>query len=227
MTARVGKEGPDTKGETTPGRSRTAQAAAGPEPVLHAVPPGKRRAGAAGRGEAGGQRGDGAGAGRAQAGRLRRFPERPGLPGATAGAPAPAGAARAARNNLDAAQPDDLPQQTREAADSLGRLLGNLETREGILDRRFYAVCEHGRMDELHGLLARGGLGVFPLAAKPLRLFWLSATLGGSPVERDEDDRRWIRRGQPPRHPHRRDPDPLAAPGQVAPLPGPRIPARD
>ena len=91
------------------------------------------------------------------------------------------------RNTLESAQPEDLPQQTKEAAQSLGRLLGNLETRDGILDRRFYAVCEHDRMDELHGLLARGGLGVFPLAGEPLRLFWLSATLGGSPVERDED----------------------------------------
>ncbi len=107
------------------------------------------------------------------------------------------------RKNLTAAQPEDLPQQTREAADSLGRLLTTLENRDGILDRRFYAVCEHGRMDELHGLLARGGLGVFPLVGEPLRLFWLSASLGGSPVERDEDaelevevNRRDIRIGQ-------------------------------
>ena len=90
------------------------------------------------------------------------------------------------REKLDEAQPEDLPRQTRDAADSLGRLLATLETREGILDRRFYAVCEHSRMDELHGLLARGGLGVFPLAGEPLRLFWLSAALGGSPIERDE-----------------------------------------
>ena len=91
------------------------------------------------------------------------------------------------RQKLADAQPGDLPRQTRDAADSLGRLLTTLETREGILDRRFYAVCEHNRMDELHGLLARGGLGVFPLAGDPLRLFWLSAALGGSPIERDED----------------------------------------
>ena len=91
------------------------------------------------------------------------------------------------RRKLDEAQPGDLPRQTKDAADSLGRLLTTLETREGILDRRFYAVCEHNRMDELRGLLARGGLGVFPLMGEPLRLFWLSAALGGSPIERDED----------------------------------------
>ena len=87
------------------------------------------------------------------------------------------------KNKLESAQPEDLPQQTKDAADSLGRLLGNLESREGILDRRFYAVCEHSRMDELHGLLARAGLGVFPLVGEPLRLLWLSAALGGSPVK--------------------------------------------
>ena len=91
------------------------------------------------------------------------------------------------RNNLMAAQPEDLPQQTRDAADSLGRLLTTLETREGILDRRFYAVCEHGRADELRALLVRAGLGVFPLNGEPLKLLLLACALGGSPNERDED----------------------------------------
>ena len=92
------------------------------------------------------------------------------------------------RNNLTAAQPEDLPQQTRDAADSLGRLLTTLENREGILDRRFYAVCEHGRADELRALLVRAGLGVFPLAGDSLRLLLLASALGGSPNERDEDE---------------------------------------
>ncbi len=91
------------------------------------------------------------------------------------------------RENLAEAQPGDLPQQTKEAAESLGRLLTGLESREGILDRRFYAVCEHNRMDEFRGLLARGGLGVFPLKGEPLRLLLLASALDGSPQERDED----------------------------------------
>ena len=46
------------------------------------------------------------------------------------------------RLKLKESQPEDLPPQTRAAAESLGRLLTDLEARDGILDRRFYAVCE-------------------------------------------------------------------------------------
>ena len=86
------------------------------------------------------------------------------------------------RNSLEAAQPEDLPDQTRAAAESLGRLLTGLETREGILDRRFYAVCEHNRMDELRGLLSRAGLGVFPLNGQPLRLLLLASPWAAPPT---------------------------------------------
>ena len=92
------------------------------------------------------------------------------------------------RNTLAQAQPEDLPQQTRDAAESLGRLLTTLENREGILDRRFYAVCEHSRADELRGLLTRAGLGVFPLTGNSLKLLLLASALGGSPDDRDEDE---------------------------------------
>ena len=91
------------------------------------------------------------------------------------------------RNTLAEAQPDDLPQQTRDAAESLGRLLSTLENREGILDRRFYAVCEHSRADELRALLVRAGVGVFPLNGQALKLLLLASALGGSPSERDEE----------------------------------------
>ena len=92
------------------------------------------------------------------------------------------------RSNLTAAQPEDLPQQTRDAADSLGRLLTTLEAREGILDRRFYAVCEQTRADELRALLVRAGVGVFPLNGQALRLLLLASALGGSPNDRDEEE---------------------------------------
>ena len=91
------------------------------------------------------------------------------------------------REKLQQAQPEDLPPQTRAAAESLGRLLTELEARDGILDRRFYAVCEFGRIDDLRGLLARAGLSVHPLKGRQLRMFLVSAALGGSPSEFDEE----------------------------------------
>ncbi len=107
------------------------------------------------------------------------------------------------KEDLAAAQPASLPPQTAAAADSLRRLLGELERRDGILDRRFYAVCEHERTGELRGLLARAGLSVHPLEGRQLRMLLLASALGGSPREIDEDtpaevvvNRREIRVGE-------------------------------
>ena len=91
------------------------------------------------------------------------------------------------RDKLEQAQPEDLPPQTKAAAESLRRLLTDLEARDGILDRRFYAVCEFGRIDDLRGLLARAGLSVHLLRGRQLRMFLVSAALGGSPSEFDEE----------------------------------------
>ena len=91
------------------------------------------------------------------------------------------------RDSLKLAQPADLPPQTRAASESLQRLLSDLEARDGILDRRFYAVCEAARVDDLRGLLARAGLSVHHLRGRQLRMFLVSAALGGSPAEYDEE----------------------------------------
>ena len=91
------------------------------------------------------------------------------------------------REELTEAQPQDLPPQTRAAAESLRRLLTDLEARDGILDRRFYAVCEFGRFDELRGLLARAGLSVHPFSGRRLRMLMLASALGGTPAEMDEE----------------------------------------
>ena len=92
------------------------------------------------------------------------------------------------RAKLKEAQPGDLPPQTRAASESLGRLLTDLEARDGILDRRFYAVSEFGRIGELGGLLARAGLSVHPLRGRQLRMLLLASALGGTPSEMDEDE---------------------------------------
>ncbi len=91
------------------------------------------------------------------------------------------------QKDLAEAQPHGLPPRTKAAAESLRRLLGELERRDGILDRRFYAVCEHERLDELRGLLQRAGLSVHPLAGRQLRMLLLASALGGSPREIDEE----------------------------------------
>ncbi len=91
------------------------------------------------------------------------------------------------REDLERAQPPNLPARTGKAAESLRRLLGELEQREGILDRRFYAVCEHERVDELRSLLVRAGLSIHPLSGRQLRMLVLASGLGGSPREIDED----------------------------------------
>ena len=91
------------------------------------------------------------------------------------------------RNDLEQAQPEDLPPKTRQAAESLRGLLSSLESRDGILDRRFYAVCQAEHSGELRGLLARSGLAVHPLKGRHLRMLLLASALGGSPTEIDED----------------------------------------
>ena len=91
------------------------------------------------------------------------------------------------REKLSQAQPGNLPPQTEAASESLRRLLSDLEVRDGILDRRFYAVTEFARFDELRGLLARAGLSVHPLSGRRLRMFFVSAALGGTPGDFDEE----------------------------------------
>ena len=84
-------------------------------------------------------------------------------------------------------QPEDLPPKTKEAAESLRGLLKELETREGVLDRRFYVVCRHDRSGDMASLLSRVGLFVQPLSGRTLRMFMLACTLGGSPRDVHED----------------------------------------
>ena len=92
------------------------------------------------------------------------------------------------RGELQEAQPGDLPEQTREAARSQRRLLTELESREGILDRRFYAVCEEEHAQELRGLLARSGLSIHPLKDEALQRLVIASALGGSPARSSRNE---------------------------------------
>ena len=55
------------------------------------------------------------------------------------------------RQRLEEEQPDGLPPQTTAAGESLRGLLTDMENREGVVDRRFYAVCDFERVDDLSG----------------------------------------------------------------------------
>ncbi len=92
------------------------------------------------------------------------------------------------RTLLEQSQPGALPSRTAEAATSLRSLMTSLESRDGILDRRFYAVCQEEHADELRGLLSRSGLKVYSLRDRQLRMMLLACALGGTPREMEESD---------------------------------------
>ena len=124
------------------------------------------------------------------------------------------------RDKLTEAQPQDLPPQTEAASESLRRLLTDLETRDGILDRRFYAVCEFGRFDELRGLLARAGAVRPPLQRPPSA----DADAGLGPGRHPRRDGRGDAGGssnRPPRGARRRPPGALPPTWASGPAPWP------
>ncbi len=92
------------------------------------------------------------------------------------------------REQLSGEQPDSLPPQTAAAADSLRGLLSDLESREGVVDRRFYAVCEFDRIDDLRGLMIRSGLAVKSVTGRQLRMLIVASAAGGSPRDVGDDE---------------------------------------
>lgn len=88
------------------------------------------------------------------------------------------------RRELGQAQPEHLPDQTRAAAESQRRLLSELEDREGILDRQFYAVCDQKHKQEPRSLLARSGLSIHPFESETLERLVIAFALGSSSAER-------------------------------------------
>ena len=91
----------------------------------------------------------------------------------------------ALRQKLRAARPNDLSPEVASTADSLDKLLLGLETRKGILDRRYYAICNLEHLDELRSLMDPLGLQARQLTGRHLRQFLMSTVLGGTPKDRD------------------------------------------
>ena len=75
------------------------------------------------------------------------------------------------------------------AAEDLDALLAELEDRPGLMDRRYYIVCDEDNMDEVSAAVSRLNLKAGFLADRALDIFLLSATFGQSPADLPEQER--------------------------------------
>lgn len=91
------------------------------------------------------------------------------------------------RAEIAGARPSVIGEGVEEASLSLERFLRELESKPGVLDRRYYVLCERGRADELLNLLSRTGLSPFPLEGAPLTAL-IGASTGGVGPGTPQDD---------------------------------------
>ncbi len=82
-----------------------------------------------------------------------------------------------------------LSEKLADAADDLDNLLAELEDREGLMDRRYYIVCDEENTDEVSAAVSRLNLRAGYLAETALDIFLLSATFGQSPADLPEQER--------------------------------------
>ena len=94
---------------------------------------------------------------------------------------------RSLREAIASQRPERLEDAVVDASDSLDRFLAELEAQPGVNDRRFYAVCERSRSDELRGLISRAGFSVYPLRGRALRSLVHAALTGCAPPPPDEE----------------------------------------
>ncbi|MCY4579265.1 MAG: DUF87 domain-containing protein [Chloroflexi bacterium] len=81
-----------------------------------------------------------------------------------------------------------LSGRLRMAAESLDVLLGDMESREGLMDRRFYIICDAERMDEVMAAVSRVQLTAGVLADRALDILLLSCAFGQSPADLPEQE---------------------------------------
>lgn len=75
------------------------------------------------------------------------------------------------------------------AADSLDEMLKRMETRDGLMDRRFYVVCEEEHIQELMSGLSRCQFPIARLSGDALRIMIMSSLWGHSPADMIDEDR--------------------------------------
>lgn len=95
------------------------------------------------------------------------------------------------RNRMAEERGKDLTDTIGGAADSLDKMLERMETREGLMDRRYYVICREEDMEEVMAALSRCQLSPSILAERALRILLLSVFLGQSPA--DIPDQEYLR----------------------------------
>ncbi len=92
------------------------------------------------------------------------------------------------RMKMRAQRGDGLSERLVEAAESLDVLLGDKEDEEGLMDRRFYIVCDDERMDDVMAAISRVQLTAGILSDRALNIFMLSCAFGQSPADLPEKE---------------------------------------
>ena len=82
----------------------------------------------------------------------------------------------------------EVGERVNNAAEALDTMLGKMETREGLMDRRFYIICNEENMDEVMAALSRVKLESGILADRALNILMLSSLLGQSPADLPDEE---------------------------------------
>lgn len=78
---------------------------------------------------------------------------------------------------------DGIDERLNDVAESVDVLLGDMERREGLMDRRFYIVCDEEHVEEVLVALERVQLQIGMLAGRALEIFMLSCLFGQAPAD--------------------------------------------
>ena len=92
------------------------------------------------------------------------------------------------RLKLRSERVDRLSQTMEEAAESVDVLLGDMERREGLMDRRFYIVTPEDYIEDVVVALERVQLTIAMLTEKALDIFLLSCLFGQAPADLPQQD---------------------------------------
>ena len=76
-----------------------------------------------------------------------------------------------------------IDDRLNDVAESVDVLLGDMERREGLMDRRFYIVCDEEHIEEILVALERVQLQIGMLAGRALEIFMLSCLFGQAPAD--------------------------------------------